>query len=74
MGLLGSNCSLFKAPVFIVCLVGKGKRRKKYIKGEGKERKRNQKRKAGKREGMKEGTKEEGIKKIRGKIRSRNFN
>ena len=51
MGLTWSNSGLFRAPGFIVSLVGKGERRKK--KGEGKEGKRNRKGMEGREEGRK---------------------
>ena len=65
MGLTGSNSGLFRAPDFIVSPVGKGERRKK------KEKRRKEK---GNRKGMKERKGRRRNKKIRGKIRRRNFN
>ena len=66
MGLTGSNSRLFGTPGFIVSPVGKGERRKKKRRREG--------RKEGIEKEWKEGKKEGRIKKIRGKIRRRNFN
>ena len=64
-GLTGSNSGLFRALDFIVSPVGKGERRKKKRRREG--------RKEGIEKEWKEGKKEGRIKKIRGKIRRRNF-
>ena len=65
MGLTRSNTGLFSTPCFIVSPVRKRERRGKKKPREGKE---------GKREYKRTGKKEVGIKKIRGKIRRRNFN
>ena len=65
LGLTGSNSGLFSTPGFIVSPVGKGERRKK------KEKRRKEK---GNRKGMEERKERRRNKKIRGKIRRRNFN
>ena len=82
MGLTGSNSGLFRALAFIVSPVGKrgeqkgkGKEGKRNREGkEGRKERRKERRKEGGREGRREGRKEEGIKRIGGKKRRRNFN
>ena len=64
MDLIGCNSGIFRAPGFIVSLVGNGERREKRRR---EERKREIEKK------WKEGRKNE-FKKVRGKIRRRNFN
>ena len=81
MGLSRSISGLFSTPGFVVSPMGEresGGRKKKKVRREKGNRKRKEGRKGGREEGRKEGMeggrKEGRIKKIRGKIRRRNFN